>query len=196
MRARMALIQAEIGFDAFEIVLRHKPAGLLAASPKGTVPVLVLPDGAVIEESLEIMRWALQAHADEALRACWQAAQSPENSSLIALNDGAFKHHLDRYKYPEKFAAADRAAHRDEAMQALLLPLETRLAAALYLGGTQACAADWAIFPFVRQFRAVDEAWFDAQRLPAMQSWLQHWLASALFGDCMKKLPPEQIVGF
>jgi glutathione S-transferase len=183
----MALLAAGVAFDAFEIVLRHKPPGLLAASPKGTVPVLVLADGEVIEESLEIMRWALHQHTDQALRTSWQAAQTPENSELIALNDGAFKHHLDRYKYPEKFASTDRAADRDAAVLALLEPLEKRLTAAAYLGGAQACAADWAIFPFVRQFRAVDEAWFDAHPLPATQRWLQFWLASALFASCMKK---------
>jgi glutathione S-transferase len=196
MRARMALLAAGVAFDAFEIVLRHKPPGLLAASPKGTVPVLVLPDGKVIEESLEIMRWALEAHADEEARSCWQTAQTPENSALISLNDGDFKHHLDRYKYPDKFATADRTADRHAAVLALLEPLEKRLTAMAYLGGAQPCAADWAIFPFVRQFRAVDEAWFDAQPLPATERWLQFWLASALFADCMKKLPPELHLGF
>jgi glutathione S-transferase len=196
MRARIALIQAEIGFDAFEIVLRHKPDGLLAASPKGTVPVLVLPDGAVIEESLDIMRWALQAHDQPALRSCWQAAQTSENTALLTLNDGAFKHHLDRYKYPEKFAAEDRAVHREAALDVFVQLLEKRLMAAEYLGGQQACAADWTIFPFIRQFRAVDEAWFDALPLPAVQTWLQRWLASELFADCMKKLPPQQRVRF
>jgi glutathione S-transferase len=183
----MALLAAGVAFDAFEIVLRHKPPSMLAASPKGTVPVLVLADGEVIEESLEIMRWALHQHTDEALRTSWQTAQTPENAEIIALNDGVFKHHLDRYKYPEKFASTDRAADRDAAVLALLEPLEKRLTAAVSLGGAQPCAADWAIFPFVRQFRAVDEAWFDAQPLPATQRWLQFWLASALFASCMKK---------
>lgn len=201
MRARMALLHAAVAFDAYEIVLRQKPPEMLAASPKGTVPVLVLPDGTVIEESLEIMRWACEASAQsQGAQDWWAASQTSANLALIALNDGFFKHHLDRYKYPEKFQASDgdfnRNAHRDRAMQSFALALEQRLAAQPYLGGTQPCAADVAIFPFIRQFRAVDEGWFDAQDVPATQLWLQGWLSSKLFADCMKKLPPNGPVAF
>jgi glutathione S-transferase len=196
MRARMALLRAGVAFDAYEIVLRDKPPEMLAISPKGTVPVLLLPDGAVIEESWGIMRWALEAHASEEEQEIWRASQTPENLALVALNDGAFKQHLDRYKYPEKFAGSDRIAHRSEAMQGLVHTLEQRLAVAPYLGGAQACAADLAIFPFIRQFRAVDEVWFDAQEMRATQRWLQQWLQSGLFADCMKKLPTGQRVTF
>ncbi len=159
---------------------------MLAASPKGTVPVMVLPDGSVIDESLDIMRWALEGRDDQGW---WQRAEAPENQALIALNDGLFKHHLDRYKYPDRFAGADASFHRDEAVDGLLEPLEQRLALMPYLGGAEPCAADLAIFPFVRQFRAVDPAWFDAQPLPATQRWLEGWLQSALFTLCMAKLP-------
>jgi glutathione S-transferase len=196
MRARMALLHAGVAFDAFEIVLRDKPLEMLAISPKGTVPVLLLPDGAVIEESFHIMRWALEAHASDDARDMWRASQMPENLALVALNDGEFKQHLDRYKYPEKFAGSDRYAHRSEAMQGLVHSLENRLAAAPYLGGAQPCAADWAIFPFIRQFRAVEEAWFDAQEIRATQRWLKRWLESELFADCMKKLPTGLRVSF
>jgi glutathione S-transferase len=196
MRARMALLRAGVAFDAREIALRDKPPEMLAISPKGTVPVLLLPDSTVIEESWGIMRWALEAHATEEVQAMWHASQTSENSVLVALNDGAFKQHLDRYKYPEKFAGSDRIAHRSEAMQGLVQSLENRLAAAPYLGGTQPCAADLAIFPFIRQFRAVDEAWFDAQEVRATQRWLQHWLESELFTSCMKKLPTGQRIAF
>lgn len=196
MRARIALIVAGIAFDAFEISLRDKPAAMLAASPKATVPVLVLPNGEVLEESLHIMRWALQQDAGQSVQECWAAAQTPSNQALIALNDGAFKQQLDRYKYPERYVASERDLYRDQAMGSLLSKLEQRLGVEKYLGGASACAADLAIFPFVRQFRAVDAAWFDAQALPATQKWLQDWLESELFEWCMKKLPINQSVAF
>jgi glutathione S-transferase len=193
MRARMALLQAGLAFDAHEIALRDKPSEMLALSPKATVPVLLLPDGTVIDESWEIMRWALAARdAQDA----WARSQTSDNLALIELNDGAFKQHLDRYKYPEKFPGSDRNAHRSAAMQGLLQLLEQRLSAEPYLGGTRPCAADLAIFPFIRQFRAVDDAWFDAQALPAIQLWLHQWLQSKLFTDAMKKLPMGLRVAF
>jgi glutathione S-transferase len=192
MRARMALIVSGIAFDAYEISLRDKPAAMLAASPKGTVPVLVLPSGEVLEESLHIMRWAFEQASEDG----WTSAQTPSNQALIALNDGAFKQQLDRYKYPERYVASEREMHRAQAMSGLLQTLEQQLANQAYLGGEKPCAADLAIFPFVRQFRAVDETWFDAQSLLATQKWLQAWLQSDLFDQCMKKLPTGKTVNF
>jgi glutathione S-transferase len=192
MRARMALIIAGIEFDAYEISLRDKPAAMLAASPKGTVPVMVLPTGEVLEESLLIMRWAFEQGSKQ----WWTVAQTASNQALMALNDGAFKQQLDRYKYPERYVASERDFQRDQAANGLLQALEQRLTSERYLGGEQARAADIAIFPFVRQFRAVDEAWFDVQTLPAVQTWLQKWLQSELFAQCMKKLPSAQVVEF
>ena len=186
MRARMALLQASVGFDAYEIVLRDKPGEMLAISPKGTVPVLVLPDGLVIEESLDIMRWAFEGRDQEGW---WQRADTPTGRELIALNDGPFKQQLDLYKYPERLAETDPAFHRDQAVSCMLEPLEQRLAIEPYLGGHEPCAADLAIFPFVRQFRAIDPGWFDAQPLKATQQWLQGWLQCEQFKACMKKLP-------
>jgi glutathione S-transferase len=192
MRARMALIISGIAFDAHEISLRDKPVAMLAASPKGTVPVLVLNHGEVLEESLHIMRWAF----DQGSAYWWIGAQTPNNQALIELNDGAFKQQLDRYKYPERYVANERELHREQAIDGLLTVLERQLSKHAYLGGEVACAADIAIFPFVRQFRAVDEVWFDAQALPATQKWLQNWLQSALFERCMKKLPSGKTVEF
>jgi glutathione S-transferase len=191
MRARMALIVSGVAFDAHEISLRNKPAAMLAVSPKGTVPVLVLGGGQVLEESLHIMHWAFER---EGFEQWWAAAQTHSNQALIALNDGAFKQQLDRYKYPERHIASERELHRDQAMSGLLNSLEQRLAADAYLGSTSACAADLAILPFIRQFRAVDAAWFDAQALPATQKWLQIWLQSELFAQCMNKSPTGQKV--
>ncbi len=189
----MALLQAGIAFDAYEIVLRDKPTEMLALSPKATVPVLLLSDGTVIEQSLDIMRWAFEANE---VQHWWARALTAENQALIALNDGAFKQHLDRYKYPEKFGITDPTAHRAEAMIGLIQQLDQRLAAHTFLGGTEPCAADVAIFPFVRQFRAVDERWFDAQTIHATQRWLARWMDSDLFATCMKKLPSNAQIPF
>lgn len=197
MRARMALLQAGIAFDVHEIVLRDKPPELLRLSRKATVPVLALPDGAVIEESLDIMRWAFTAGDGGACAAWWQRAQSPECQALVALNDGPFKQALDRYKYPDRYPAeGGRELHRDRAVSGLLHALESQLARQHNLGGETPCAADLATFPFVRQFRAVDEGWFDQQPLPATQRWLGRWLESELFQRCMRKLPTGTAVAF
>jgi len=194
MRARMGLLQAGVEFDAHEIVLREKPPRMIELSPKGTVPVLVLPEGVVIDESLDIMRWAFDGRDDDGW---WRRSASPTCLELIRLNDGPFKRCLDRYKYPERHPdSPDRDAARDEAVACLLQPLERALGAQPFLGGERPCAADLAIFPFVRQFRAVDEAWFEAQALPATRSWLQGWLESGLFQQAMKKLPVARPIPF
>ena len=188
IRARMALLQAGREFEAVEVALREKPASLLALSPKATVPVLHLPDGEVIEESWDIMRWAL---AEPDPQGWWARAQSPDNLDLLRRNDGDFKRHLDRWKYPQRYPGDDSQPqdHRDAALNVLLHPLEARLQHSLWLGGTTACATDLAVMPFVRQYAAVDPDWFAAQHLPAVQSWLREWLASSLFSTCMQKLP-------
>ena len=187
MRARMALLQAGRHFEAVEVSLRDKPASLLALSPKATVPVLQLPDGRVIEESWDIMRWALAAPDAQDW---WARAQSPENLDLLRRNDGEFKHHLDRWKYPQRYAGETLTpdAHRDKAVEVLLRPLDARLRDAPFLGGDSPCATDLAVMPFVRQFAAVDQGWFEALDLPSMRSWLSGWLASPLFAACMRKL--------
>jgi glutathione S-transferase len=189
MRARLALIQAKRNFLTFEISLRDKPAALLALSPKATVPVLQLPDGQVLDESWDIVRWAFE---DDDAAGWWRRAQSAENLDLVRRNDGEFKTHLDRYKYPQRYAdqtlSCDSA--RDAAVAALLVPLEARLQVQPQLGGTTACAADLGILPFVRQFAAVDAGWFGGLALPAVQAWMGAWMSSGLFEVCMVKRPP------
>lgn len=185
MRARMALLVAGVAFDAHEIALRDKPAAMLALSPKGTVPVLVQPDGAVLEQSLDIMRWAFSMHDPEGW---WERAQAPHLLELLSLCDGPFKHHLDRTKYAERFEGADPAVHRPQAVDTLLRPLDARLQQAAQLGGDTPCATDLAIFPFVRQFAAVDPDAFSALPLPALRAWLAGWLAHPLFAAAMVRL--------
>lgn len=186
MRARMALLQAGVAYEAFEIVLRDKPAAMLAASPKGTVPVLVLNDGRVIEQSWDIVRWAFEQAGDA--QGWWARAQTDANAALQAACDGAFKHHLDRTKYPERFDDAQgREWHRQQAVSLLLSPLDARLRDAPQLGGDTPCAADIGIFPFVRQFAATDPAWWTTLPLPAMQAWLAQWSQDPLFEAAMRK---------
>jgi glutathione S-transferase len=192
MRARMALIVSGVDFDAYEISLRDKPAAMLAASPKGTVPVLTLETGEVLEESLHIMRWAFQKATQHCAQQWWQAAQIDRIQDLISLNDGEFKQQLDRYKYPERYKPQERGMQRDRAISGLIQRLEQLLSTQPYVAGENPCSADLAIFPFVRQFRAVDEIWFDAQPLPATQKWLQAWLNSDVFVQCMRKLLTDQ----
>lgn len=196
MRARMALIAAEVDFDAHEIVLREKPPAMLLASPKGTVPVLLRADGSVLEQSLDIMEWALCEKAHHAL---WASTQTTQGQALIALNDGAFKRHLDRYKYPERFpdttaAPWGREAHRNAATQCLLVPVQDMLCSEVWLGGRGMGALDIAVFPFVRQFAAVDAAWFEREAPLPVQRWLHACVQSPLFLAAMTKLPAQRTV--
>lgn len=196
MRARMALLQAGVGFDALEIVLREKPAELLSLSPKGTVPVLRLADGTVLEQSLDIMRWAFATTGDA--QGWWARGQNADNQALLSACDGAFKHHLDRTKYPERFgdAAGVRLHHREQAVAVLLQPLDALLQTRDQLGGPAPCSADLAIFPFVRQFAAIDPAWFGGLPLAALQRWLQGWQTAPLFNLAMYKLTANQATTF
>ena len=191
----MALLQAGRSFEAVEVSLRDKPASLLALSPKATVPVLQLPDGSVIEESWDILRWALAAPDAQGW---WARAQSPANLDLLQRNDGDFKRHLDRWKYPQRYASGSLTpdAHRDSAMHVLLQPLEARLRSAPFLGGATPCATDLAVMPFVRQFASVDPEWFGTQTVPWVRAWLDGWLVSPLFVACMVKLPAPDAVRF
>ncbi|OAJ69774.1 glutathione S-transferase [Methylobacillus sp. MM3] len=188
MRARMALLASGTICELREIILRAKPQELFAASPKGTVPVLVLPDGTVIEESLDIMLWALECNDPQH----WLA---PEHGSLddmlhlIAQCDGDFKLHLDRYKYPNRYNNVDPLEHRAAGAD-YLLALESRLAHRPYLFGSRPALADIATFPFIRQFAQTDQAWFDAQPWPQLLRWLSTLLDSALFSSVMHKFDP------
>ena len=185
MRARMAVVISQQQCHLREVVLRDKPASLLTYSPKGTVPVLVLTEGTVIDESLDIMRWALNHHDPDH----WL---EPENEdlaaifSLIATCDGPFKSNLDRYKYATRYEDADPLEHRTKGEQ-FLSQLDQRLQNTTHLFGQQRCLADVAIAPFVRQFANADRAWFDNAPYAALKRWLNHFLSSDLFTRCMLK---------
>jgi glutathione S-transferase len=179
MRARLALLVADRDVMLEEVSLAAKPPALLAASPKATVPVLVLADGRVIDESLDIMHWALAGHDPDGWR-------DRIDDTLIAANDRDFKYHLDRTKYPDRHGS-DPAVHRAAAL-ALLTVLEARLAAQPALAGERPGFTDAAIMPFVRQFAAIDRDWFARQPLPRLQHWLATQEASPLFAAAMLRL--------
>lgn len=196
MRARLALAVSGEPHELREVVLKNKPAEMLAASPKGTVPVLVLPGGEVIDESLDVMLWALRRNDPEG----WLA--SPKGSlddmlALVASNDGAFKRSLDRYKYPNRYpeeSAGDNAAfaHEHRAACASWLGQLEALLAGGWLFGAHASLADMALLPFVRQFAHTDAAWFAAQPWLQLQAWLARFEASALYEGVMGKQAPWQ----
>ena len=193
MRARMGLLVSGQVCELREVQLRDKPAELLAASAKGTVPVLVLPDGTVIEQSLDILRWALARHDPQAWLPQGEAALQ-STLALIAHNDGPFKQQLDRYKYPNRYQLPDGLAQRDAAA-GFLQSLQDLLAAQPYLHGPHWGLADAAIAPFVRQFAHTDAVWFSAQTWPQLQNWLANFEASALFSRVMQPysvwVPPQ-----
>lgn len=188
MRARMALRCAEIPVEIREISLRDKPPEMLAISPKGTVPVLHCADGRVIDQSLDIMRWAL-AQNDPLHWSRWAVGSEEyaQQESLIACNDTTFKHWLDRYKYAERYPEFESDYYRAQALTCQLDPLEQRLSQQTFLGGETAALSDVALFPFVRQFAAVDAAWFEASPYPATRQWLRGWVESDLFKRIMAK---------
>ena len=173
MRARMSIVRTGFQVELREVVLRDRPDHMMAISPKGTVPVLLLPDGTVIEESLEIMQHVLD----------WQLSE--EEAHWVERNDGEFKLHLDRYKYPSRYEGADEAEHRRLA-SAYLHDLNARLAEPPSIS----TALSDALFPFVRQFANHDRAWFDAQPWANVHAWLAEHLESGEFKRCMKKEQP------
>jgi glutathione S-transferase len=189
MRARLALRASGVQVELREVVLRAKPEHLLSISPKGTVPVLQLPDGCVIEQSQDIMRWALGQHDPHGWLKAGTAAQT---QAWIELNDGPFKALLDRYKYPERHPERSAAQWRDEAVELMLGPMERALQSHAQLLGPTVSLADMALLPFVRQFAQVDAQWFEQAQLPALQAWLGAHLASPLFESCMCKVAPWQ----
>lgn len=184
MRARMALSYAGISVDIREIALKDKPAHMLQVSPKGTVPVLILAGGQVIDQSLDIMFWALQQSDTDS----WLAADVELTQQLIAENDGTFKQNLDRYKYAIRFPEQPAEDYRSAGEQ-FLAKLELLLQQSDFLFGNAVSLADIAIFPFIRQFAAVDHGWFESTDYIKLKSWLDRLVTSALFERVMAKQP-------
>lgn len=183
MRARMGLMISETKVILREVVLRDKPSAMIAASPKATVPVLVMPDGSVIDQSIDIMRWALRQNDPQH----WLEYEEQANT-LIEQADGPFKTALDRYKYHSRYDDADPIIEQEKAL-AILRQWDAQIGDKLCFFGEKNGVADFAIFPFVRQFANHDRGWFDAQNIPNLQRWLAAHLQSPLFQSIMSKYP-------
>ena len=188
MRARLGLLFAELSVELREITLKNKPTQMLAISPKGTVPVLQLIDGTVIEESREIMMWALEQNDPQGLL---DTAVLSQAEALIAQNDNEFKYWLDRYKYADRHTEMTQIEYRQRG-EVFLQVLEARLTKSRYLLGDSVTVADIGIMPFVRQFAHVDRDTFYDLPYPKLQQWLQDWLAHPLFLQAMVKFQPWQ----
>ena len=188
MRARLGLIFAELPVELREITLKNKPDQMLAISPKGTVPVLQLADGTVIEESAEIMMWALEQNDPQGLL---DEKVLSEANALIAQNDNEFKQWLDRYKYADRHPEMTQIEYRQKG-EIFLQDLEALLTKNTYLLDNSVTVADIGIMPFVRQFAHVDREVFYGLPYPKLQQWLQDWLAHPLFLQVMTKFEPWQ----
>lgn len=186
IRARMALAYASVPVELREVLLKDKPRPMLEASPKGTVPVLILNDGSVIDESIDVMHWALNQNDPEH----WVTEKSShDRDALVTENDGSFKTCLDRYKYADRHPEHPAHHYREEACR-FLQELESRLADSPWLSGKEKGFADIAVFPFIRQFAGVDRAWFDQSPYPHLRHWLNGLLGHPLFKAVMAKHTP------
>lgn len=184
MRARLALSYAlEVNaLELREVVLKNKPQAMLDISPKATVPVLQLADGIVIDESLDIMQWALSINDQDN----WLLAdKESEIRELVAQNDGEFKWALDHYKYSDRHEESEE--HYRALGETFLRTLNERLKSSAFLMGEKISFVDLAIFPFIRQFAHVDKSWFFTSEYKALINWTNYWLESDLFKNIMKK---------
>lgn len=188
MRARLGLLFAGLSVELREITLKNKPTPMLAISPKGTVPVLQLVNGSVLEESLDIMLWALQEQDPQGLLDSKLVQQA---KALLEQNDNQFKPWLDRYKYADRYPEMPQLAYR-QGGEVFLQVLETLLTKHPFLLGSKITLADIGIMPFVRQFAHVDRDVFYSLNYPNLQQWLRGWLEHPLFLQAMIKFQPWQ----
>lgn len=187
MRARLALQYSGVKVELREILLKDKPQEMLRLTKKATVPVLELVDGRVIDESWDIMIWAIRQNDPD----LWLGADQSnlfKSEVLIKMNDYSFKTDLDHYKYADRYPQYPAEYYRSQGEE-FLQDLEQALSQSKYLLGESLSIADIGIFPFIRQFAFVDKAWFDQAPYPGLQSWLQELLESPLFKSTMRKLP-------
>ncbi|WP_434630336.1 glutathione S-transferase [Pseudomonas sp. Z1-29] len=185
MRARMALRYSAVELTIVEVGLKAKPAEMLALSSKGTVPVLQV-DGRVIDESLEIINWALAQHDPQDWQLRDDAKAQALTAALIEENDQVFKLHLNRYKYPERHPEYTQEHYRSEG-EVFLRKLEGLLETRPFLAAEHQSLADVAVMPFIRQFAHVNRDWFAQAPYPRLQGWLQKSLDSELFVAIMAK---------
>ncbi len=191
IRSRMAIAVSQQQVELREVDLKHKPTELLTCSPKATVPVLQLDEHNILEESLDIMRWALEINDPQNWLVFTNEALT---AKLVDENDNKFKQHLDHYKYADRFPENSLAYYQQ---QASIFPnkLEKLLQQNRYLVANKPTLADIAIFPFIRQFAFVDKKWFDHMPWKSLQIWLDFFLNDPLFELVMKKNPPWKATG-
>lgn len=187
IRARLAINISNTMVELREVKLADKPKELISCSPKGTVPVLQLADGTIIDESREIMLWALKEN-DPNNWLVSGTVEKQETTGLIDLNDNEFKQHLDHYKYADRFPEQTMEYYRQQG-EIFLQLLEEKLNKNNYLISDTISLADMAIFPFIRQFAYVDKDWFDQTDYKKLQGWLNQLLDEPLFQKTMKKHP-------
>ncbi|SFN04740.1 glutathione S-transferase [Dokdonella immobilis] len=188
IRARMAIVESRTRVELREVLLADKPAALLACSPKATVPVLVCHAGAIIDESLDIMLWALRRN-DPSDWLGGEAACLDAMLELVESCEAEFKPALDRYKYPQRYGDCDRELAKEQGIAYIDL-LERRLAAGGWLFGRVPRLADFAIMPFVRQFAGVEPHWFEEQSWSRLRDWLRQLQTHAAFVQAMHRYRP------
>lgn len=190
IRARTILIYADIKYEHREILLKNKPAHMLSVSPKGTVPVFCIPPDTIIDESMDIIFWALAQNDFDLL---YPLEQKNSIDQLVLQNDTIFKPALDHYKYPSRYPEQDWVKERDACMN-ILISFDKLLSSHSFLLGDRKSLADIAIFPFVRQYAFVNKEWFDQQKVPFLHKWLSCFLENDLFIKSMEKHPLYQEV--
>ena len=183
MRARMAIHASGQKCELREVLLRDKPPSMLEYSPKGTVPVLILQDGYVIDESLDVIDWALNLNDPDD----WQRSKDTKKTKeLIKINDGEFKYHLDRYKYSKRYDNEDPEFHRKKCLK-FIESINNELNNSKYIFDDNISYADIVLLPFIRQFRIADIEWFDSLPYDNLKKWLSSFLNSSLLDSIMKK---------
>ena len=183
MRARMAIHISGQRCELREVLLRDKPPSMLEYSAKGTVPVLILQDGKVIDESLDVIDWALNLNDPDD----WQRSKDKEKTKeLIKINDGEFKYHLDRYKYSKRYENEDPEFHRTKCLK-FIESINNELNNSEYIFDDNISYADIVLLPFIRQFRIADIEWFDSLPYDNLKKWLSSFLNSSLLNSIMKK---------
>tara|TARA_B100001540_G_scaffold87751_1_gene79282 strand:+ start:24 stop:614 length:591 start_codon:yes stop_codon:yes gene_type:complete len=183
MRARMAIHISSQKCEIREVLLRDKPPSMLEYSSKGTVPVLVLQSGEVIDESLDVIDWALNLNDPDN----WQRSKNNEKTKeLIKINDGEFKYHLDRYKYSKRYDNEDPEFHRKKCLS-FIEKVNSELQNSKYIFDDAISYIDISLLPFIRQFRIADNEWFDELPYENVKSWLSNFLNSELLKSIMSK---------
>ena len=183
MRARMAIHISDQRCELREVLLRDKPPSMLQYSAKGTVPVLILQDGKVIDESLDVIDWALNLNDPDD----WQRSKDKEKTKeLIKINDGEFKYHLDRYKYSKRYDNEDPEFHRKKCLK-FIEKINSELQNSKYIFDDEISYIDISLLPFIRQFRIADNEWFDELPYENVNSWLSNFLNSELLKSIMSK---------